>query len=461
MHRTGAGVVSGTLVALAATALARPVAAHAGNLGGTTSGAIPLWLVAMTGGGIVGVSFLFATFMTDHDAIRRVNATGVTLPSPATLRDGLARVGAVVGLAGLVTVVVSGLLGPADQTTNLAILLVWAGWWAGFTMSVYVVGNTWSAINPWQTIADRLPARDRRTVPETYGVWPSVVGILLLVWIEVVSPVAQDPRLLAAVVLGYTVVTLAGAARYEDWFERVDPISRAFRTFGRVAPVQWGEDGVEFRLPGAALTDAPETETDQTPFVVALLWVTTFDGLVTTPEWNAVLGGLGDAGLPGLPVYVVALVAGYGLFYWAYREACRRSPETAESFVRPDALARRFAPALLPIAAGYHLAHFLGYFLTLSPALAAALATPLSPVADPQVAVLPGWFGSLRLAFVVLGHVVAIWVAHAVAFEVFPGRLRPIRSQYPFAVVMIFYTGVSMWIIARPYVSPTNLALLP
>jgi hypothetical protein len=482
----------GLLAAVAAAALAEPALAHAGNLGGTTAGgAIPLWLVAMTGGGIVGVSFLFATFMTDHRAIRRVNALGVGVPSPAAVRAGLTAVGAVVGLLGLVAVLVSGFFGPAGESQNLAILLVWGGWWAGFTISTYLVGNSWPAVNPWRTLA--APLRDalgdgRRRVPESWGVWPSVVGLLVLVWIEVVSPIASDPRLLAAVVLGYSLVTLAGAARYEDWFERVDPISRAFHTFGRVAPVQWGTDGLELRLPGTALTDGPGggqsppsaptasraaadggTETaslattghDETPFVIALLWVTTFDGLVTTPEWNAVLGGLGDAGVPGLPVYVLAMGAGYALFYRAFMAASRRSPGYADSFARPAALARRFAPALLPIAAGYHLAHFLGYFLTLSPALTAALATPLAPVADPQVAVLPGWFSTVRLSFVVLGHMVAIWVAHAVAFEVFPGRLRPIRSQYPYAVVMIFYTGVSMWIIARPYVAPTNLGLLP
>jgi hypothetical protein len=447
------------LAAATATLLSRPALAHAGNLGGTDAGgAIPLWLVAMTGGGIVGVSFLFATFVTDHDAIRRVNAVGLGLPSAATVRRAAVAVGRAVGVAGLVTVLVSGLAGPADRTTNLAILLVWGGWWAGYTISVYLVGDTWPTVNPWRTLAAVLPAPDRR-VPERYGVWPSVAGLLALVWIEVVSPLAQDPRLLAGVVLAYTLVTLGGAARYVDWFERVDPVTRAFHTFGRVAPVQF-DDGIELRLPGAALTDAPDGR-DETPFVVALLWATTFDGLVTTPEWNAALGGLDDAGIPGLPLYVLALVGGYWLFHRAYLVASRRSPESADSFVTPRALARRFAPALLPIAAGYHFAHFLGYFLTLSPALAAALATPLAPVADPRVAVLPGWFGPLRLAFVVLGHVVAIWVAHAVAFEVFPGRLRPIRSQYPYAVVMIFYTSVSMWIIARPYVAPTNLGLLP
>jgi hypothetical protein len=103
------------LAAATATLLSRPALAHAGNLGGTDAGgAIPLWLVAITGGGIVGVSFLFATFVTDHDAIRRVNAVGLGLPSAATVRRAAVAVGRAVGVAGLVTVLVSGCIRRGD-----------------------------------------------------------------------------------------------------------------------------------------------------------------------------------------------------------------------------------------------------------------------------------------------------------------------------------------------------------
>jgi hypothetical protein len=67
---------------------------------------------------------------------------------------------------------------------------------------------------------------------------------------------------------------------------------------------------------------------------------------------------------------------------------------------------------------------------------------------------LPGWFATLQVLFVLVGHLLAVWVAHALAFELFPGKLKPIRSQYTFVVVMIAYTMTSVWIVTQPFGPP-------
>ncbi|MFD1514879.1 hypothetical protein ACFSBT_16485, partial [Halomarina rubra] len=196
---------------------------------------------------------------------------------------------------------------------------------------------------------------------------------------------------------------------------------------------------------------------DDVAFVVALVWTTTFDGLVSTPVWADFAGPIVAAGVSPLAVYLGALLAGFGLFFGVYRLAARFARRTAGSYVATAELDRRFAVALLPIAAGYHLAHFLGYFLTLSPALVAVLGSPLSPPSNLVVAVLPGWFGGVQLACVVVGHLVGVWVAHGVAFETFTGRLQPLRSQYPYVVVMVAYTTTSLWLLMQPYDAPPFL----
>jgi hypothetical protein len=444
--------LAGVLAGIAALWSAAGVAtAHVGSLGG--GGApqpVPFWLVALTGGGVVGGSFLFTSLMTDHDTIRSVNASRLGLPSVATRRA--ARVAArVAGVAGLLAILVVAVLGPPEPT-NAAVLAVWVGWWAGYTATTYLVGNSWPALNPWRTLADLLPARDR-DLPDM-GAWPATAGLLGLVWLEVVSPVASDPRFLAAVVLGYTVVTLAGAARYGDrWFERVDPVSRVFRLYGWLAPVQRTSSGLTLRLPGGTLPDRAAADRSEAAFVVALLWVTTFDGLVSTPAWNGFLRPIVSVGVPAPPVYLAATLAGFGGFLGVYRLAARYSRRTAGTYVAAPAIECRFAPALLPIAAGYHLAHYLGYVLGLAPALVEAAANPLSSPALRAV-VLPDWFGAVGLALVVLAHLIAVWVAHAIAFDLYPGRLQPIRSQYPFVVVMVAYTATSMWIVSQPFARP-------
>ncbi|WP_227015565.1 hypothetical protein [Haloarcula sp. JP-L23] len=434
--------------------------AHGGSLaaGGRESLTIPTWLFLSTGGAAVGASFLLASFVTDRSFVERVHAWGTPLV------DGEARIprllGRAIGVAGLAAVVVVGFFGPTTPRTNLAILLVWVGWWAGLAMTTYLVGNSWRVLNPLSTVALALPSLDR-TYPDRLGAWPSVVGLLALVWLEVVSPLADDARLLATAVVGYSVLTLAGSVVFgrETWFSEADPVDRVFRYYGRVAPVSRAEDGsLRLRLPGMALSTPRLVDgADEVAFVVALLWVTTYDGLVTTPAWRALTTPLVSAGLPPHLLYPLALLAGFGLFLGVYRLAVRVSTRTAETYLAPDELAERFAPPLLAIAAGYHFAHYLGYFLFLAPALGTATLAPFADPAAVPVYQLPDWFGGVALAAVILGHLVAIWVAHAAAFDLFPSRLQAIRSQYPFVAVMVFYTMTSLWVVSRPEVPLPHL----
>lgn len=437
---------------------ADPVAAHVGGLSGSTEGGVvPSWLTIATGGVLVGVSFLFTSFVTNHDAIRRVNEREVRLPGFPAAGSVLRWLAGLAGVAVLALVLVTGFVGPRTPTANFAILAVWSGWWAGYAMSVYLLGNAWPALNPWRTLADLLPRWSDRSYPERLGAWPAVVGLLGLVFVEVVSPLAADAGLLAGLVLGYTVVTLAGATRYgvDDWFAKVDPVARVFRVYGRVAPVRRTQDGIEFGLPVTGLTDyrLPD-RADETAFVVALLWATTYDGLVTTSAWAAVTRTVVGWGVPPLLVYLTTMVGGFAAFYGAYRYAARKARDTGDTYVTGRFIERWFAPSLVPIAVGYHLAHYLSYFITLAPLLAAAVANPFAAPADPVVLALPGWFGVVQLGFVFVGHLFAVWVAHSLAFELFPGVLKPIRSQYPFVVAMMLYTMVSMWVVAQPFTQP-------
>jgi hypothetical protein len=435
-------------------ALAGTAAAHGGGLseGAQRSAAVPTWLFLTTGGGVIGASFLLASFVTDRAFIRRIHGwrRGGRLP----VEGALELAGRATGVLGLLFVLAVGFLGPAEPMSNAAVLVVWAGWWSGYAMSTYLVGNTWPVLDPWRSAARLLPSLDR-PYPERLDAWPSVLGLLALVWLEVVSPLADDPRLLATVVAGYTVVTLAGAVVFgeETWFGTVDPVAGVFRYLGRVAPLYY-DDGLRLRLPGAGL-DEPRfvTTRAEVGFVVAVLWVTTYDGLVATPPWRRVAVALLEAGVPAHLLYPLALGLGYLAFLGSYRLAVRYSKRHARTCVPVEALACRFAPPLLAIAAGYHAAHFAEYFLELSPTLVGTVLSPLSP--PPAVAlVLPGWFGALELALVVLGHLLAIWVAHAAAYEVFPGKLQAIRSQYAIVLAMVLYTMLSLWIVSQPYAQP-------
>ncbi|WP_246022932.1 hypothetical protein [Halosimplex halophilum] len=446
-RKAATALAAGLAVALAA----RPVLAHGGSLGESAreSLTVPTWLMLATGGAVVGASFLLATFATDRSALDWLvdSRRRLPLPAPTALRWAAGAL----GVAALVGIVVTGFVDPTDPLSNPAVVVVWAGWWAGFAMSTYLVGNTWPAVNPWRAIAEVLPDLGRE-YRWTLGAWPSVAGLLALVWIEVVSPLADEPRVLAITVVAYSVVTLAGAVVYGTgtWFREADPVSRVFRYYGAVAPVGRDADGsLSLRLPGAALTSDRLDGVDEAAFVVAVLWVTTFDGFVATPAWRWLARSLVNLGYPIPLLYPGAMVVGFALFLGVYLLAARLARRTAPTYVAGETLARRFAPPLLAIAAGYHVAHFLGYFLSLIPALVAAVTAPMATV-NPPLIVVPGWFGGVAIAGVLGGHLLAILAAHVTAFDLFPGRLQAIRSQYPFIAVMVFYTMASLWIVTRP-----------
>lgn len=455
-----AGGVRIILVTLLGSAVfSSQAAAHTGSLRLSDAPVtVPFWLVLFTGGGVVGASFLLASLVTNEDDIEAINDRRFHLPSVGGFKPLVVSLTRLLSLAVLLAVVLTGLLAP-QTASNAAILIVWVGWWAGYTMSVYLVGSTWSFLNPWRTLVDLIPRSwlsksGTRSLPEWIGPWPAVAGLLGLIWIEVVSPVSTIPRVLALVVLSYSGATIAGAVVFgiETWFDRVDPISRVFRCYGRVAPFQRTPDGLEVRLPGTAVVRRPAS--DETIFIVALLWATTYDGLLSTAPMASVIRVIVGFGVPALIVYLILLVGGFATFVGIFRLASRLTRTTGDSYLAVDYLASRFAPALLPIAAGYHLAHFFGYFLRLSPTLATAVSNPFGPTGSLEVLVLPPWIGGLGLLFVLVGHLLAIWVSHATAFELFSGRLQAIRSQYPFIVVMIFYTMTSMWIITQPTEPP-------
>ncbi|MDS0298959.1 hypothetical protein NDI76_09390 [Halogeometricum sp. S1BR25-6] len=442
----------------------RPALAHAGSLAGSLrSVSAPFWLVVLSGGGVVGVSFLFSSFVTDAAALNALARPRRLFGSRRRRRAAAERGRRLLGWASvavLALVVWTGLTGPTVPLANLAVLVVWVGWWAGFTMFTYLVVDAWPVVNPWRTLAravrrvaaERESGRAPARLPIRLGAWPSVVGLLGLVWVEVESPVASDPRVLAAAVLAYTVVTVAGAVRYGPaWFERVDPVSRVFRLYGLLAPIRRTDDGLAVSVPGAALVRYPEAMAeDDAAFVVALLWVTTYDGLAATAAWDGVRDWAAGVGAPGWLLGLALAFAGFACFLAVYRLAARLARRTADTYVTARFVAGWFAPALVPIAAGYHLAHFLGYFLGLLPAFVAVASTPLSPPAALPVLALPAWFGAVQLAVVVGGHLVAVWVAHARSFDLFPGRLQPLRSQYPFVAVTVLYTVISLWVVAQP-----------
>ena len=94
-----------------------------------------------------------------------------------------------------------------------------------------------------------------------------------------------------------------------------------------------------------------------------------------------------------------------------------------------------FALTLVPIALLYHTAFSWGV-------VAGGLRSALPLRADAI------WY--LQLTLVVLGHAIAVYLAHLRAGERFRTARRAMLGQYPMVVLLVLYTMTSMWILAQP-----------
>jgi hypothetical protein len=114
------------------------------------------------------------------------------------------------------------------------------------------------------------------------------------------------------------------------------------------------------------------------------------------------------------------------------------------------AMAGVYASTLLPIAAGYLVAHYLTLVIQGAVWLPSLVVDPLMSLA-PELDWIPtGLVWYLSVAAIVGGHVAGIVLAHRVALREAPRR--SVLAGLPMVALMIGYTVLSLWIIAQPIV---------
>jgi hypothetical protein len=400
---------------------------------------LAFWLAAAG----LAVAFSFVIFAL---ALRR----GVGYPQLFLLRIPPTVVGALraISVFVFVLVIAAGLFGTQDPFRNLAPAFVWIAWWIGFTYLSALVGDVWAVLNPWKVF---YPKGIFELAPAV-GAWPAAALLLAFAWIEIVWEGNAVPANIAWLALGYSALTWTGMFVFgrDAWLRSGEVFTVYFGFLARLAPIELRTSNeLYLRRTAAGLLDPRPVSTSEAFFVIVMLAVVTFDGLRETPLWamdDALWTAATTAGLLAMP-WVFALVI-FGV--------CALMGNAS-----PGELLRLFVPTLLPIAFAYHVAHYLSYLV-----VAGQVVIPL--VSDPFGR---GWdlFGTARynidvdivgarfawytsVVVIVLGHVLAMYVAHRLALARFSERRTARRSQYPLAALMVAYTMLSLWILAQPMV---------
>jgi hypothetical protein len=229
-----------------------------------------------------------------------------------------------------------------------------------------------------------------------------------------------------------------------------------------VAARDGGDQGIELRWWVTGLTEVqPNLGWSDAGFIILALAGVTFDGMQETtlganilsvlfPPLSTAFGPLWASYLaPTILLVGVYLffIGAFALAVWLTRRigsAARGAP--AHELGR---LAGSYGPTLLPIAAGYLIAHYLTLVIQGIAWLPLLFVDPnaLAPVLD----VIPTafiWY--LSVAAIVGGHIAAVFLAHRLALRDHPSR--PILAGLPLVILMIGYTILSLWIIAQPIV---------
>ena len=445
---------------------------------------LPLPLYLFGAAAVVALSFVvFGLFAGSARTMWRARQIDLlaTAPGRAIAQSSLVRAVLLsIRLAAFgvfILAVVAGLTGDQNPYRNIAPTLVWVIFWVGLVYISALVGNLWDLINPWRTLfegAERLyrlmgggELSPRLPYPPAAGIWPACLLFLVFAWIELVYPSPAVPAHIAWFATAYSLLTLAGMVAFgrEIWLRHGELFSVAFGTFARFAPIEVKADGRTrhflLRPFAAGLDDV--VATPMMAFVLLLLSTVLYDGLLGTPAWSSLESalrpalsstGAGDA----IVIRTAGLVAFWLLFVAAYLAICAMAAALMASGGSPLELGRRFALTLVPIAIGYHVAHYLTFLLIQGQYIVPLLSDPfgwgwnLFGTADYRVDIAIvgarfAWY--VALAAIVIGHVTAVWLAHAKAARTIPRRWEALRSQLPLTALMVVYTFIGLSITAE------------
>jgi hypothetical protein len=395
-------------------------------------------------------------------------------------------------------VVIAGLVG-LQSGFNIAPTFVWVTWWVGFGFFTALVGNLWPLLNPWRVLFDWADGLVRRLgfgdglelgepYPEALGIVPAVGLYLAFVWTENVFSGSYVPRYIALFALGYSLITFYAMAYFgrETWLRRGEAFSVFFGLLGRFAPTEVrvkdpsvcqdcdgcepgrcvncyecfrraapGERELNLRPPAVGLGLPERVLAGGAAFVIVVLAGVTFDGLLETPLWLEIVRLTPVTQTLG----VILLPLMFFGIYLGFVELSRIFGGGGEAGFRQFAAAYAFS--LVPIAIAYQMAHYYTYLLIQGQMIISLISDPFgwdwnlfgTAGFEPRYGIVGAsfvWYS--QVALIVVGHVIAVYLAHTISLRLLRDPGRAFRSQLPMLVLMVLYTMTSLWILAQPIV---------
>ena len=460
---------------------------------------LPMFFCLIGAALVVVASFILVTFFANKPQIQ-TEYSGLSLShlriaqlvtsSPVTFTLQVASV------ALFLLVILAGFLGNQDPIYNFAPTFIWVIWWVGFAYVSAFLGNIWHLVNPWSILYDwfaklllLLGFNKRRFLnihyPIKLNAWPALLIFFIYGWTENIYHDAVIPVRIGQMILIYSLITFAGMICFgkNTWLRYGEAFTVAFGLLAKFAPIEVirkdplivkespsylynvqeqknkNDASIFIRYWGLGLINLETVSVAQMTFVILLLAIVTFDGFMGTMLWSEIqitafeyISSVMLIGTAGLLLTVVVFVVLYLGFSKLMKIVSRVELSTID-------LARLFVHSLIPIALAYHVAHFLLFLLIQGQLIIPLLSDPfglgwnLLGSADYRVnfkIVGPNFYWSMSVVSIVIGHIIAVFVAHTIALKLLKDKTIALRTQYPMLVLMVIYTVASLWIITQP-----------
>ena len=458
----------------AAAALTFSAPAQAHGLSGRADLPIPIELFVVGAALVLIVSFLGLAALWPRPQLERDRF----MPLPeAFSRVFTSRVVdvvcATIGAATLVLLVVAGFAGSDVVSANIAPTFIYVVFWLGLVPASLLFGDVFRALNPWRAVGRfvgwllRGGAPEPLPYPERLGRWPAAAGLLAFAWLELVSSTGDRPGSLAVATVVYSAATWLGMALYgvEAWTARGEAFGVYFNLYSRLSVFERRGRVIGLRPPLSGLARL-EPASGTVAVLAVMIGSVSFDGLSSGPSWQRWLRpvldflrddvGMGPEQALEL-TFAAGLLAAVGFVYGFYRLGI----EGAHSLDRrmpARRLARSFAASLVPIALAYASAHYVSLLVFQSQALPGLASDPLGRGWDllgaagtsiDYTIVSAEAFWYLQLAFVLVGHLAALVLAHDKALVLYDDPRSATRSQYAMLTVMVGFTMLALWLLSE------------
>lgn len=455
--------------------LPKPAFAHA--FGQLYNLPVPFWMYLYGGAAAIVVSFLIIGYFFNKRnqklSYSTINLSRWGIFSTLTKEWFVTTIKAVSVFLFLFTIL-TGLIGENSAYSNFNMTFFWIIFLLGLTYLTALIGNVYAFINPWKVLTEWFEnsfgekASGVIKYPKSLGYYPALFFYFLLIWFELIGQ--TSPAKLSIILIQYTMINAIGVVAFgkESWFRYAEFSGVFLRLIGKISLVEYRLGKLYLRPPFIGLLKDKAEHFSLLLFTLFMLSSTAFDGFRETTPWvrlywrnfdepmRAIFGGDSYSLFQTFGLLASPFV--FLIIYLVFLVLARIITKTRMS---AKELSLQFAFSLIPIAFVYNIAHYYTLIFTEGPNIMRLISDPfgfgwnLFNTADyyGRFILDANFIWHSQVAFILLGHITGVYLAHVIALNIFPTHKKAFLSQLPMLALMVSYTMIGLWILSQPITS--------